>query len=69
MSRNDDYAKENSLEYLYHQKKNKNYKSICIDFLMHTSKIFSQQIKSTKLLEEDNGAKMASLLKSSKKLF
>ena len=65
MSRNNDYTR-NLLDYLYHQKY---YKLIGIHLSRQTNIIIPQQINFTGRLEDDCGAKMFLLLKSSKKLF
>ena len=56
MSRNDDYAKRNLLDYLYHHK-------------IRTLLVSDQHINFTKKLGEDDGVTMLLLPKSSKKLF
>ena len=67
MSRNNDYATRNLLDYLYHEKY---YKLIGTDLSRQTNMIIPQQINFVRKLEEDNGATMFFLsLKSSKKLF
>ena len=53
MSRNDDYAAENLLEYLYHQSY---YKLIGIDLSRQANTSTPQQINFTGKLEEDDGA-------------
>ena len=55
MSRNDDYATGNLLDYLYHQKY---YKLIGIDLLRQTNTSIPQQINFTGKIEEDDGATM-----------
>ena len=53
MSRNDEYATGNSLDYFYHQNY---YKVIGIDFSTQTNPSIAQQINFTGKLEEDDGA-------------
>ena len=55
MSRNDDYATGNLLDYLYHQKY---YKLIGIDLLTQTNTSIPQQINFTGKIEEDDGVTM-----------
>ena len=55
MSRNDDYATGNLLDYLYHQKY---YKLIGTDLLRQTNTSIPQQINFTGKIEEDDGATM-----------
>ena len=55
MSRNDDYATGNLLDYLYHQKY---YKLIGIDLLRQTNTSIPQQINFTGKIEEDDGVTM-----------
>ena len=66
MSRNDDYTTGNLLDFLYHQNY---YKPIGIDLSRQTNTSILQQINYTGKLEEDDGATMFLLPKSSKKLF
>ena len=66
MSRNDDYTTGNLLDYLYHQKY---YKLIGIDLPRQTDTSTPQQISFVGKLEDDDGATMFLLLKTSKKLF
>ena len=66
MSRNDDYTTGNLKDFSYHQNY---YKLIGIDLSRQTNTNITQQINFTEKLEEDNGATIFLLLKSSKKLF
>ena len=67
MSRNDDdYTTGNLLDYLYRQNY---YKLIGIDLSRQTNTNLPQQINFTGKLDEDNGATMFLLLKSSNKQF
>ena len=67
MSRNNDYATGNLLDYLCHEKY---YKRIGIDLSRQKNMIIPQLINFVRKLEEDNGATMFFLsLKSSEKLF
>ena len=65
MSRNNDYTKGHSLDYLYHQK---HFKLIGIDLSRQTNMSISQQIDFLSKLEEDDGTKKFLSLKSNKKL-
>ena len=64
MSKKDDYTTGNLLDCLYHQNY---YKLIGIDLSRQTNANIPQQINFTEKLEEDDGASMFLLLKSSKK--
>ena len=66
MSRNDDYATGDLLDFSYHQSY---YKLIGIDLSRQTHTNILQQINFVEKLEEDDGAVLFLLLKSSKKLF
>ena len=55
MSKNDNYATGNLLDYLYHQN---NYKRIGIDFSRQINMNIPQQINFTWKLEEDDGTTM-----------
>ena len=66
MSRNDDYATGNLLDYFYHQKY---YKLIIVDLSRQTNTSVRQPINSTGKLEEDDGVTCSLLLKSNKRLF
>ena len=66
MSRNDDYTRGNVLEFSYHQIY---HRLIGIDLSRQTHTSIPQQINFVGKLEEDDGAAMFILLKSSKKLF
>ena len=65
MSRNDDYATGNLLDYSYHQNY---YKLIGIDLSRQTNTSIPQEINFVGRLAENDGATMFLLLKSSKKL-
>ena len=66
MSRNNGYTIGNLLDYLYHQNY---YELIGIGLSRQTNTNILQQINFTGKLEEDNGAAILLLMKSSKKLF
>ena len=66
MSRNEDYTAGNFLDFSCHQIY---YKLIGIDLSRQINMSIPQQINFTGKLEEDDGAVMFFLLKSSKKLF
>ena len=66
MSRNDNYTTANLLDFSYHQSY---YKLIGIDLSRQTHTNILQQINFVEKLEEDDGAVLFLLLKSSKKLF
>ena len=66
MSRNDNYTTGNLLDFSYHQNY---YKLIGIDLSRWTNTNILQQINFVEKLEEDDGAVIFLLLKSSKKLF
>ena len=64
MSKNDDYATENLLYYLYHQK---HYKLIGNDLSRQTNTNIPQQINFTGKLEEHDGAAVLSIAKRQQK--
>ena len=64
MSRNDDYATENLLDYLHHQKY---HKLIGIDLSRKANTSIPQQINFTEKLEEDDGTTMFFIAKKQQK--
>ena len=66
MSKNDDYATGNLLDYLYHQNY---YELICTDLSRQTNSNIPQEIDFKGILEKNYGVTMFLLLKSSKRTF